>query len=376
MVKVATQHASSLNLNLVTDLLPTNDEYDDMLSILSQDVIHPSLAVIDPQIAPCEENVASSPECDSQGYSQYARAVCALILVLSENRKEAKQNIWALKHILSFIIYARDLQSYPTGRSPLLSSEALNEYLDNLVAKGSQIVTYLLTSSYEDGWRQSVLNAVTHNVALDELNGLPKLLVQLINDAKDTDGSRATRILKVALQHLLDDVDRDEADRWLALAKQLERNGALHKKVSFTALRLNFCTAPETSMTITSTIVECAPEPPRLDRYRNEFAASLLGIPPSRVNTDGLLTLRRLASTAPDPESDVIFLPQHRAVNVVKACQQWISSDEDIDEEVESAMLLVILHLAPILHTVPGAHWEFIFDLTESNLEVSQIFCT
>ena len=38
-------------------------------------------------------------------------------------------------------------------------------------------------------------------------------------------------------------------------------------------------------------------------------------------------------------------------------------------------MLLVILHLAPILHTVPGAHWEFIFDLIESNLEVSQIVC-
>ena len=371
MVKVAAQHASSLHLNLVADLLPTNDEYDDMLSVLSQDVIHPSLAVIDPQIAPGEENATLSPECDSRGYSQYARAVCALILVLSENRTEAKRNIWALKHILSFIVYATDFQSYPAGRSPLLSSEALNECLDELVTKGSQIVTYLLTSSYGDGWRRSVLNAVLQNVALDALNGLSKFLVKLINEAKGTDGSRATRVLRMALQHVLDDVDKDEADRWLALANKLERNGALHEREPFTAF--NFCKAPETSMAITSTIVKCAPEPQRLDRYRNESAASLLGIPPSRVNTDGLLTLRRLASTAPDPESDVIFLPQHRAVNVIKACQQWISSDEDIDEEVESAMLLVFLHLAPILHTVPGAHWEFIFDLIESNLEVSQV---
>lgn len=135
------------------------------------------------------------------------------------------------------------------------------------------------------------------------------------------------------------------------------------------------CKAPETSMAITSTLVECAPEPQRLDRYRNELAASLLGISPSRVNTAGLLTLRRLVSTAPDPASAVIFLPQQRAVNVIKACQQWITSDEDIDEEVESVMLLVFLHLAPILHTVPGAHWEFIFDVIESNLEVSQIVC-
>jgi hypothetical protein len=143
----------------------------------------------------------------------------------------------------------------------------------------------------------------------------------------------------------------------------------------FYGILTDSCKAPETSMAITSTLVECAPEPQRLDRYRNELAASLLGISPSRVNTDGLLTLRRLVSTAPDPESVIIFLPQQRAVNVIKACQQWITSDEDIDEEVESVMLLVFLHLAPILHTVPGAHWEFIFDVIESNLEVSQTVC-
>ncbi len=235
MVKVATQHATSLHLNLVADLLPTHAEYDDMLSTLSQDVIHPSLAIIDPLIIPGEENNGLSPECDSRGYSQYARAVCALILVLSENRKEAKQNIWALKHILSFMVYATDLQSYPAGRSPLLSSEALNEYLDDLITKGSQIVTYLLTSSYEDGWRQSALHAVTQNVALDGANGPAKLLVELINDAKETDGSRAVRVLKMALQHVLDDVDKDEADRWFTLSKKLERDGAQYEYIDFTS---------------------------------------------------------------------------------------------------------------------------------------------
>src|SRR4051794_3654294 len=111
-------------------------------------------------------------------------------------------------------------------------------------------------------------------------------------------------------------------------------------------------------MAIIASVVEFAPEPLRLDRYRNELAASLLGFPASKANTDGLLVLRRLAATAPDPDSDVIFLPQQRAVNVMKALQQWTTSDDDLDEEVQSAMTGIFLQLAPILQNVPGAHWE------------------
>lgn len=123
-------------------------------------------------------------------------------------------------------------------------------------------------------------------------------------------------------------------------------------------------------MAIVFSVTNYAPEPPRLDRYRNELAAALLGIPPSKANTDGLLTLRKLAATAPNPDSEVVFLPQPRAINVFKVGQQWIASDEDINEEVESAMTLVFFHLAPILQDIPGAHWDLIFDILESNLEV------
>ena len=57
----------------------------------------------------------------------------------------------------------------------------------------------------------------------------------------------------------------------------------------------------------------------------------------------------------------------------MKTCQQWITSDEDIDEDVESEMTLVFLQLAPILQNVPGAHWDLIFDVMENNLEVRSL---
>lgn len=103
------------------------------------------------------------------------------------------------------------------------------------------------------------------------------------------------------------------------------------------------------------------------------MAAGILGIPASKANSDGLLLLRRLAAIAPDPDSDVVFLPQPRAVNFVKACQGWVTSDEDISEDVESEITNVFFHLVPILQNVPGSHWDFMFDLIENNLEVSLV---
>jgi len=137
---------------------------------------------------------------------------------------------------------------------------------------------------------------------------------------------------------------------------------------------IEFCLAPQTSLTITSAVVDTNAEPPRLDRYRNELAAALLGIKPANVNSEGLLTLRKLNAAAPDPESDVAFLPSVRAVNAVKACQAWVlaeveDEDDEMSEDVESAMLPIFGHLAPILQGVPGAHWEFVFDVLEGVLE-------
>ncbi len=128
-------------------------------------------------------------------------------------------------------------------------------------------------------------------------------------------------------------------------------------------------------MTVVSTITSRGAEPPKLDRYRNELAASLLGIKSYKANTEGLLTLRKLAASAPNPDGDVVFLPAPRAVNVVKAIQAWVLAedeeveDEEIDEEVESAMLPVFMNLAPILQSLNGSHWPFIFDVLEGVLE-------
>ena|ERR1700731_135371 len=119
-----------------------------------------------------------------------------------------------------------------------------------------------------------------------------------------------------------------------------------------------------------SIVTNIAPNLPRLVQFRNEFAAGLLGVSQSAVNSAGLVLLQKLAATAPSPTSEVEFLPQQRAVNLMKACRIWSLSIDDMDEEVEGAMLLVFVHVVPVLQTVPGAHWDFLFDVIETNLKV------
>jgi stearoyl-CoA desaturase (delta-9 desaturase) len=196
---------------------------------------------------------------------------------------------------------------------------------------------------------------------------------------------------------------QEDVEKWVGFARKVERS------------------APLVSSTVLATITSFGLDSPRFDRARNEFAASLLAVPVHRANTEGLELLRSLGACVPNEDaavddtgvgetlmatmksgkaarrggSDVIILPVQRAVNVVKACQKWVEgqdkaaddngddeedeeSEEDEDEgpseDLESAMLAVFIGLAPILQNVPGKHWEFVWDVLETVLEVSGDF--
>ncbi|KAG6896299.1 hypothetical protein C0992_009252 [Termitomyces sp. T32_za158] len=359
---------SGITFNLLHDIFPSAREIEQALSQLSPDPIHPSLAVITPLIPPSSAFASASSESpraadeadfDKRGFSSYARIVNALLRVFIEDRQVAKQNIWALRHFLALELYAQDFISVPGAWNRVFAPEAIHAGLETLIVKVEQIATYVLTSSTSERWREEALAAVLglgnqpSSSQAATSGSLFSFFVDTIQRARDSDSSRETRIMRNVLQHVFHDVDKEEADRWLVLARKIE--------------------APETSMAIVYSVTNFAPEPTRLDRYRNELAASLLGVPPAKANTEGLLTLRKLVACAPNSESDVVFLPQPRAVNITKSCQQWIASDEDVDEEVVSAITAVFYHLAPILQDMSGAHWELMFDVIENNLEMCHL---
>ncbi|KAJ7096074.1 hypothetical protein C8R44DRAFT_889801 [Mycena epipterygia] len=343
-------------LDVVADVFPGQAELDAMLNALPADPPAASLAVLHPHLPPASAIRATkpAPAHDARGYAAYARIVAALLQALAADRRAAKEHVWALRHVLALALYAEDLRAVPAAVNPVFDAEAPGldgVALVELAAHAQQVTTYLLTASTDDGWRARVIAALTSDKPLVGGGALPSLLVDLVACARRTDGSRDCRVLGGVLRHLLQDADKAEADLGMTFARKIEKS------------------APETCIAVVSAISASTLEPPRLERYRNELAADLLGIPASKANTQGLLTLRKLAASAPAGDSDVVFLPQQRSVNIFKACQQWIASDEDIEEELESAMTLVFFYLAPLLQNVPGTHWELIFDVLESNLE-------
>ncbi|EIW76996.1 hypothetical protein CONPUDRAFT_157270 [Coniophora puteana RWD-64-598 SS2] len=391
VLALAASRPPGLALDVLDDLFPSRSELEGMLASLPAHAADPSIALLEPAILPpgpySESGEPPSPtqgaSVDNRGYGPYARVVSALLThALDDRRRIANEETWVLPHALRLSVLVQDFIRVPgAGGGTVFGPEALYSDVELLVARAQTLATYVFAmaasadSDEGDGVRHVLItkaclppaagaSASKGASASATLSAVEQMLVDVVECAKAKDEVRESRVLYALLQHLFADADTSDAEHWLLLARRLEK------------------TAPQTALTIVAALTTHAPEPARLDRYRNELAADALGIKPAQAATSGLLLLRRLVATAPDPESDVVFLPQQRAVNLMRVCQAWIAGagddddeeeDEDEDEGglegVESVMTLLFYHLAPIVQNVAGAHWDLVWDVVENNLE-------
>jgi hypothetical protein len=221
------QAPADLGFKLPADIFPTPEEFDKMLYDLSPNPIHSSLSVVDHLIPPASaftDDYLTTQLYDSQGFSKYARVTSALLQVLVGDRQAAKQNIWALRHLHALEIYALDFQRVPYAPSPIFEAVALSSRLLTMISKVEQVTTYVLTSSADDGWRGIALDAALNNKPAN-LVTLSAFLVNVINEARRLDYTRDSRILRNILQHVFHDVEKDEAELWILLARKLETKG-------------------------------------------------------------------------------------------------------------------------------------------------------
>ncbi|TFY76325.1 hypothetical protein EWM64_g7687, partial [Hericium alpestre] len=357
IVQLATTSKPLLTVSeLLSDVVPSRQALESSFLELRSDPSHPSLAITLPLIPPAESfDVATETdgEFDRLGLSSYARIVLALLYTFMDDRQAAKQNLWAFKHLIALSLYAEEFLQVPALPSLVFAPFVSRDLLRETIVKVQQLSTYMLMAPAESGWHARVVKAAMGEKVSEPLDDVAVFISEFVKSSQDEDTYIESRILHTVLQHILGDTDKDEGDQWMLLARKIEKQ------------------APQLSLAIVLAVTQFGPEPPRLERYRNELAAGALGIRASKANTEGLLLLHRLIASAPDPDSDIVFLPQPRAVNFLKACQQWIGSDEELDEDLESEMTFAFFHLVPILQNVPGAHWDLIFDVIENNLENS-----
>ncbi|EJD05481.1 uncharacterized protein FOMMEDRAFT_103536 [Fomitiporia mediterranea MF3/22] len=346
-------------VDLMSELFPSQDQLEALLYDLPSNPVDPILAIVDPLIPPQSmwkdvPNRVRLPY-DRSGLCEFARVVNSLLLVASKSRDFARQNIWLLRHFLILSLAASERRLVPSATSAFFSCNVPESILEEITTRVKALTAFLLSDVGDEDWHASLIQTYEKGKNGDQTvfayRNFPSFVLHMLESAARRDDLQESRAFCTVVQYVLNGAVRKDAEQWMTLAKRLENR------------------SPNTALAIAHAVNKSGLEPPSLDRYRNELAASALGVGASKANTDGVALLHRLNLVAPDPNSDVVFLPQNRAINFMKACQSWIASDEDISEDVESEMTLVFQHLAPILQTVSGAHWDFVFDVVENNLE-------
>ena len=373
VLKAISKLSGTMNLGIV-DLVPSGEELDSMLSAFPTEPADASMSLYSPLLpfSGLEDLPLVTENYDLDGYSSYARIVSLLLDALLEDRILAKAHPWTLRHFIALSVHAEEVINLPSKSSEVFDAKTVSSSaLRQLMHKVQQVTTYVLSDAGDgQSWHQKVTAACVDAKARHDIGEIGKFVTCLLRAAASNDNPRDARILHAILQHILSHTSKEEGDLWMGVCRKIETKGKRNYLPFNVQLTDGPLVAPFASMAVALSVAGSGSESLRLDRYRNELAANAMGVRPAKINTEGLWLLRRLVVTAPDPDSDVVFIPQTRAVNFMKACQQWVTSDEDIEEEVESQMTVLFFHLAPILQHVPGSHWDFIFDVVENNLEV------
>ncbi|KAH8103213.1 hypothetical protein DFH11DRAFT_1772348 [Phellopilus nigrolimitatus] len=278
---------------------------------LPSNPLDPILAVVDPLVPPPSlwkdsESSAELQPYDRASMSAYARIVHALLSVAADDRRLARTNTWLLRHFLTLAQAATERLMLPAAYSAYFARGVAEEALQDIIARVQTLTLFLLADVGDDGWHHAITQAFLKGTGQSQLPGVAGFVATLLAVTVRTDTVRESKVLYTVMQHILNGATPADAEHWVALTRRLEKQ------------------SPNFALAIVLAIAESALKPLGLARYRNEAATGVLGVPAAKANIDGLRLHRRLACAAPDPDSDVEFLPSTRAVNFMRACQAWV----------------------------------------------------
>jgi E3 ubiquitin-protein ligase listerin len=219
-------HLALLGPNVVEDIFPSSQVLDGWLDQLPAEPLHPSLSVCFPLIPPSAE-LPPIPDTtfDSRGLSRYGRVIEGLLQLFGEHRKLAKQHVWALRHFQAIKVYAQDLLNVASERSHVFHSTTTPSMLEGIINRVDQITAYLFNSQPDEKWFVPAVVTALDPRQSSILGTLSQSLLLMINVARGSDKPRDVRLLRNILQHLFQDITKEEGDNWVQLARQVESSG-------------------------------------------------------------------------------------------------------------------------------------------------------
>ncbi|SCV69490.1 BQ2448_2510 [Microbotryum intermedium] len=356
LVECAATHLNaSDDVSTLARVLPDPAAFDKLVETLAMSNPSPLISILHPLVPQSgDDSDAPRPiiDTDAAGFSTFARSVVATLEVAARNRTWLRTNSWVLPHVLLLGDVARDeLAAFESTRG-VFGPNVPEDVLERIVASCDGASSFLLSAKAADlpsDWHTKAVMHLRKKDVSSTNAELVSLLDALARRSNTSIGVHWRRAFSTVLQAILRYADAGVADaeRWLAFAQNLGE-------------------------TIIYSIKDSLIESPRFERYQNELAANLAGVPPSAASGKGLAVLRVLLATAPPADAPVIFLPQQRSMFLIQSIQRWIASDEDLAEEIHTAVAELFIHLSPIIQDMSGSHWDLMFDIIEFNLEVRE----
>lgn len=214
-------------------------------------------------------------------------------------------------------------------------------------------VTRLLstvTADLRDGWHNSAAVAMGRTESGDPLL---HMFQALWLQAKETQSVMYARLFARLLAGVLSmsSATQMDAERWVRAGMNLRQPSLPLARAVLAATTLR------------------AFDSPAHDRWRNDLAATLTGVPAARAHTDGAPLLQALMCATAPAEAGKALLPTHRAVQLAQVLQRWVESEEEYPQDVLALSAAVLAELAPVLQSVPGRHLEGMLVLAHESLE-------
>lgn len=202
-----------------------------MLQSTSADPIDLSLAIIEP-LAPTVIMSSSARRSqwnrnfDKSGFSPYARGVTALLHVLTYDRYIARENMWSLRHALILALFASEVLQVPGADSPVFRGQQVpGSELKEITRLTQQVATFLLTIAGEEPWHKGVVDVLLGKTQPSELDSMGEFVRLVFEQSKRHNTVRDSLVLHTVLQHVLRNATKEDADRWIELARVIEEPG-------------------------------------------------------------------------------------------------------------------------------------------------------
>ncbi|KAM0792628.1 hypothetical protein ACM66B_005288 [Microbotryomycetes sp. NB124-2] len=357
IVDAATTLLFDLSCARLPSLLPSLDEVDSLLSALALSRPSPALAVLRPLVNQASDFQSRQPDVvDEAAFPPFARVVLALLEIAArEEHTWSRSLIKWLPHLLLVAHVSRDELALSAGTSGFFGTSVKAEVLERLASAAEGLSTYILSgfgNSVAGDWHSKAVTSVRSKDRVEQQDEVVAVLCQLADAATDEAAGYSQRAFTTVLEAMLRYTDSgvQDGERWLAWAQSLSN-------------------APYLACAVLHAVKPVLLESPRLERYQNELAANLAGVTSKQANFKGIPPLRLLLASAPPIDAPVVFLPQQRSIFLLKTVSAWISSDDDLDEEVYGRLAELFVYLAPIIQDMSGSHWDLMFDVLELNIE-------